>query len=201
MSSSFLLSPSGGPMAGATGALLSPLVPLAGKLGQQTEDAAAAQQQQDLAQARAEEIKAGAQISSDTMNAGRTLSAVAARAGGSGITAGSANPTLSEDYQAAKIRAAYTRFGGRLAASEDVYAGKLARYQGDQGVMANYFSIFLPILGSAAGIGKNFIGTGGTPPTPGPGATNTNLQTPSVASSASNQASQAALTAAMSLFA
>lgn len=146
--------------------------------GLQAKQAAVQQGRQDTEAAQVAHLQAGADISGQTMNAAHTLSRISAGAGAMGLTSGSATPILSEDYTQAKIRAAYTRFNGDVTASQDQYAAKLAKYQGNQAMWAGIFGATKGVLGSAtslAGMGAFGPGisgpamSGGIPP-PDPGS-------------------------------
>ena len=135
--------------------------------GMQAKSAALQQGRQDTEEASVARMQAGAEISNDTENAGHELSTVAARAGSMGVTAGSATPILSEDFSHASIKAAYTRFTGNEQASEDIYAAKLSKYQGQQAMWAGLFKAGTAVLGSAsslAGSGAFNGSSSGSPP-------------------------------------
>ena len=120
--------------------------------GLQAKEAALQQGRQDTEAGQVAHLQAGAEISGQTMIAAHTLSRVSAAAGAMGLTSGSATPILSEDYTQAKIRAAYTRFNGDLTASQDQYAAKLAKYQGNQAMWAGIFGATKGVLGSATSL-------------------------------------------------
>ena len=120
--------------------------------GLQAKEAALQQGRQDTEAGQVAHLQAGAEISSQTEIAAHTLSRVSAAAGAMGLTSGSATPILSEDYTQAKIRAAYTRFNGDLTASQDQYAAKLAKYQGNQAMWSGIFGATKGVLGSATSL-------------------------------------------------
>lgn len=153
----------------AAGAAVAATSAIAG--GMQAKSAATQQGRQDAAAANTARFQAGVENSSDTMNESRLVSKVEAGAASSGITAESATPVLSEDYSQAKIRSAYTRFGGDLTSTEDLYAARMAKYQGKQAMWAGIFKAGSSVLGAASSIGQIGIskgwGSGGSDMGPG----------------------------------
>jgi hypothetical protein len=139
--------------------------------GMQAKQAAVQQGRQDTEEASVANMKAGAEVSSDTENAAKTISRVEAGAGAAGVTAASATPILSEDYTQAKIKAAYARFNGNLAAAEDIYAAKYAKYQGNQAFWSGIFNAATTMaIGSSnvAKIGVEQRGWGSSSPSGAP---------------------------------
>ena len=126
--------------------------------GQYAQEAGHYQAQVLKQQASAEQAAAGAKISAQDIEASREISTVAARAGGSGITADSVNPVLTEDYTEAKMRDAYTRYSGKLASSQDLYAATLASQKGAQLNAAGQAGGVQSLLGAAGGIGEIELG-------------------------------------------
>lgn len=122
--------------------------------GMQAKQAAVQQGRQDTNAAKVAVMQAGAENSSETMNEARLVSRVEAGAAASGITQESATPILSEDYSQAKIKSAYTRFGGDLTSTEDMYAARMAKYQGNQAMWAGIFGAGKSVLGAASSIGS-----------------------------------------------
>ena len=123
-------------------------------------------------EAGAAQTQAAAEQNVTTTEAARTLGTAAARAGAMGVTAESASPILHEDLIQAKIKAAHERFTGNLAAREDIYAGKLAQYQGQQAKWAGFIGAGQSVLGAVSNIAKIKMsqgwGSGVPPPPPGP---------------------------------
>ena len=138
--------------------------------GMQAKQAAVQQGRQDTEEATVAKMQAGAEVSSGTENAAKTISRAQALGGAAGMTAGSATPILSEDYTQAKIKAAYTRFNGNLAATEDIYAAKYAKWGGQQAFWKGIFGAGQTLGTAATDIGKFKMGWWGTgaPPPPGP---------------------------------
>jgi hypothetical protein len=122
--------------------------------GMQAKSAATQQGRVDTEEAAVAKMQAGAEISNETENAAKTISKVEAGAGAAGVTAESARPVLSEDYTQAKMRAMYTRFNGDLAASQDIYAARIAKYEGQQAMWKGIFGAGQAVLGAASNIGK-----------------------------------------------
>ncbi len=129
--------------------------------GIQAQKAGQIQAQQAQQESRAVLERAGVQESNIETNAGRLIAHSAAEGGAAGITAPSTMPVLSEDYTRAKLESAYARFGGQSASSEDIYAGRLAKYQGSQALWAGLFGGAKNILGGASNIGRIGIGAYG----------------------------------------
>ena len=128
--------------------------------GSQAKQAALEQGRQDTQEAAVARASAGADVSNQTEDAAHTISKVEAGAGAAGVTASSANPILSEDYTQAKIRAAYTRFSGNLASTEDIYAARIAKYQGQQAMWKGIFGAGQAVLGTASNLGSIAISKG-----------------------------------------
>ena len=140
--------------------------------GVQAKQAAVQQGRQDTEEATVAKMQAGAEVSSETENAAKTISRAEALGGAAGMTAASATPILSEDYTQAKIKAAYTRFNGNLAATEDIYAAKYAKWRGQQAFWGGIFGGTQAALGGVIGVGKIGQQAGwwgnGAPPPPSP---------------------------------
>ena len=128
--------------------------------GMQAKTAALQQGRVDTEEASVARMQAGAEISNETENAAHTISKVEAGAGAAGVTAESAQPVLSEDYTQAKIKAAYTRFSGDLAASQDIYAARIAKYEGGQSMWRGIFGAGQAVLGTVSNIGKIGVSAG-----------------------------------------
>ena len=144
--------------------------------GIQAQKAADVQATQDQQQARVAMENAGAQESATSENAAKTISRAEAGAGAAGITAASAAPVLSEDYTQAKIKTAYERFGGKLASTEDVYQGQIAKYEGQQAFWGGIFGGANALLKGASSIGGIGLSQGWGTSAPGPGGgSNTSL--------------------------
>jgi hypothetical protein len=104
--------------------------------------------------------QSGSQIAASETTAARRIGSAVAGAGASGVTAASAAPVLDADYAQAKIQSAYERFSGKLASTEDLYQGQLAKYQGNQALIGGIIGAGSSILGAASGLGQIGISGG-----------------------------------------
>ncbi len=126
-------------------------------------DAAALRQR-----AQEEMTASAAKISSSDYRANQRIGHEVATAGASGVTPDSFTPVVSEDFAEAKIRDAYARYEGKLAATSDLYGAKYASWQGKQEMWRGIMGGVTNVLGGVTRIGglkmgNLGIGPGGTP--------------------------------------
>jgi len=84
-------------------------------------------------QAKVERMSASGKIISDDWEAIRSLNRMATNYAAGGFGAGGSEKYVrQESVGQARLHDMYTRYSGKLAASQDVYAATQARYQGDK---------------------------------------------------------------------
>jgi|SRR5215467_10770936 len=84
-------------------------------------------------QAKVERTAASGKIISDDWQAIQALNRMSSNYAASGFGAGGSEKYVRQESVAqARLHDMYTRYSGKLAASQDVYAATTARYQGDR---------------------------------------------------------------------
>lgn len=88
-------------------------------------------------------------VSENDYEANATIAKIRSGAGAAGVdpNTGSAKLVATTSAEQAKISDMYTRYTGRLASVRDLYAGEVARWQGNQALIGGYMKAGGSLLG------------------------------------------------------
>jgi hypothetical protein len=91
-------------------------------------------------QAQLDVQAAAAKVSANDYGAEETLAKIRSGAGAAGVVSTTGSPALvaTRSAEQAKINDMYTMYTGRLASVRDLYAGEVARWQGNQALIGGF---------------------------------------------------------------